>query len=133
MKKLLRSILINVLSLWLTSVAIDGFGYSGGWQTLILAAIIFGILNLLIRPLVKLFLLPINLLTLGLLGWLVNVLMLYLLVLFVPKIKIEAFEFAGFTYRGFIVPALRISQFYCTVLASSLISIISGFLHWLAK
>lgn len=133
MKKLLRSILINVLSLWLTSVAVQGFSYDGGWQTLALAAVIFGVINLLIRPLVKLFLLPINLLTLGLLGWLVNVLMLYLLTLLVPKIKIEAFDFLGFTYKGLVVPALRISRFYCAVLASFLISTISGFLHWLAE
>lgn len=133
MKNLLRSVLINFFSLWLTSLAIEGFSYNGGWQTLALAALVFGVINLLIRPLVKLFLLPINLLTLGLLGWLVNVLMLYLLTLLVPKIKIEAFEFVGFIYKGFIIPALRISRFYCAVLASFLISIISGFLHWLAK
>lgn len=133
MKKLLRSILINVYAFWLTSLAIAGFSYNGGWQTLVLAAIIFGVLNLLVRPLVKLFLLPINLLTLGLFGWLVNVLMLYLLTLLVPKIEIEAFDFPRFTYQGFIIPALSISRFYCAILASFLISIISGFLHWLAK
>ena len=133
MKKLLRSILINVYALWLTSLVIAGFTYNGGGQTLALAAVIFGVLNLLVRPLVKLFLLPINLLTLGLLGWLVNVLMLYLLTLLVPQIKIEAFDFPGFAYKGFIIPALKVSQFYCAVLASFLISFISGFLHWLSK
>lgn len=133
MKKLLRSVLINAFSLWLTGLVIEGFSYSGGWQTLALAAAVFGVINLLLRPLVKLFLLPINLLTLGLLGWIVNVSMLYLLTLMVPKIKISAFEFDGYNFRDFIIPALAISKFYCAVLASFLISTVSGFLHWLAK
>lgn len=133
MKKLLRSVVINVFALWLTAKLIAGFGYDGGWQTLALAAVVFGIINLLIRPLIKLLLLPINLLTLGLLGWLVNVLMLYLLTILVPKIKFEGFEFAEVSYRGFLVPALTISRFYCAVLTSFLINLVSGFLYWLAK
>lgn len=133
MKKLLRSVVINIFALWLTTKLVAGFGYEGGEQTLAIAAVVFGVINLLIRPLIKLLLLPINLLTLGLLGWLVNVLMLYLLTILVSKIKLEAFEFPGFSYRGFLVPTLEISRFYCAVLTSFLINIVSGFLHWLAK
>lgn len=133
MKKLLRSIVINIFALWLTTKLVAGFSYQDGWQTLTLAAVVFGIINLLIRPLVKLLLLPINLLTLGLLGWLVNVLMLYLLTILVPKIKLEAFEFPGFSYKGFLIPALEVSRFYGAVLTSFSINFISGFLYWLAK
>lgn len=133
MKKLLRSVVINIFALWLTSQLVGGFSYSGGWQTLALAAVVFGMINLLIRPLVKLLLLPINLLTLGLLGWLVNVLMLYLLTMLIPKIKLEAFEFSEVAYKGFLIPTLEISRFYAAVLTSFLINLISVFLHWLAR
>ena len=50
----------------------DMFAYSGGIPTLIVISIIFGIVNGLIGPIVKLLALPIRLATLGLVGFLIN-------------------------------------------------------------
>jgi putative membrane protein len=133
MKRLLRAVIINAAALWLTSQTIEGFSYSGGSKTIGLAAISFGVINLFVRPAVKIFLLPINLLTLGLFGWLINVLMLYLLTLVVSQIKISAFSFSGLEYNGFVIPQIEISTLTTAVLASFLISSLSTFFHWLAK
>ena len=48
------------------------FGYEGGIPALIVISIIFGIVNGLIGPIVKLLALPIRLATLGLVGFLIN-------------------------------------------------------------
>ena len=50
----------------------DMFGYDGGIPALIVISIIFGIVNGLIGPIVKLLALPIRLATLGLVGFLIN-------------------------------------------------------------
>ena len=50
----------------------DMFGYDGGIPALIVIAVIFGIVNGLIGPIVKLLALPIRLATLGLVGFLIN-------------------------------------------------------------
>ena len=48
------------------------FGYEGGVPTLIVISVIFGVVNGLIGPIVKLLALPIRLATLGLVGFLIN-------------------------------------------------------------
>lgn len=133
MKRLLRAIIINTLAIWLTSKTVAGFSYAGGLKTLCLAALVLGTLNLFVRPFVKLFLLPINLLTLGFFAWAVNVLMLYLLTLILPQISISSFDFPGISYQGFVIPALKVNTFSAFVLSSVAISTVSTFLHWLAK
>jgi putative membrane protein len=50
----------------------DMFAYDGGIPALIVISIIFGIVNGLIGPIVKLLALPIRLATLGLVGFLIN-------------------------------------------------------------
>ena len=50
----------------------DMFAYSGGIPTLVVISIIFGIVNGLIGPIVRLLALPIRLATLGLVGFLIN-------------------------------------------------------------
>ena len=50
----------------------DMFAYSGGIPSLIVISFIFGIVNGLIGPIVKLLALPIRLATLGLVGFLIN-------------------------------------------------------------
>lgn len=132
-KKYLRLFLVNLVSFWLVSKLVEGVNYSGGLQTLAWAALALMIVNLAVKPLVNLLLLPINLITLGAFRWLVNVLTLYLVILIVPQLKISAFLFPGFNYQGFIIPPIFLATFWVFVIVSFLISLISSFFLWLAE
>lgn len=57
---------------------IDGIDHRGSWWSLLLVALVFGILNASIRPLLKLLSLPVIILTLGLFIFVINALMLLL-------------------------------------------------------
>lgn len=133
MKRILRIYLISLFALWLTAQVVGGFSYEGGFQALMVAAGAFTLINLFIRPILRLFFLPLNVLTLGLFSWLINVLILYLLVLLIPQIKISAFDFVGFSREGFIIPNMHMSFFFTLVISSFVISFASSFLNWLAK
>lgn len=133
MKRILRIFFIGLLALWLTEKVAEGFSLSGGLQTLVLAAAAFTLLNLFVRPILRLFFLPLNIITLGLFSWVVNVLVLYLLVLIIPQIKIQAFDFPGFSQVGFVIPPLHFTFFLTLVLSSFIISFIAGFFNWLAS
>lgn len=133
MKKYLRLLLFNFVSLWITSFILEGVGYLGGYQTLAIAAGVLTLVNLLVKPLVNILLLPINLITLGTFRWLINVITLYLVTVIVPQFKIVAFKFTGSAYQGFIIPQIYISTFWAFVLASFVISLITSFLLWLTK
>jgi len=134
MKRYLRQFLINSVSLWATkSLLADGVKLSEGLKPLAYTAFVLTVVNLIIRPLIKLLLLPVNLLTLGAFRWLVNVGTLYFVTLIVPELKISGFMFPGFNYNGFIFPSLYLGTLWVFVFASFLISLVSTFLFWLCK
>ncbi len=77
MRFLLR-LLINAAALWVAVQIVPGISYTGDWLPFLGVALIFGVVNAFIRPIVKLFTLPVILLTLGLFALVVNGLMLWL-------------------------------------------------------
>lgn len=133
MKKNLRLFLFNFVSLWLASAILLGVSFSAGYQIIALSALVLSLVNLLIKPLINILLLPINLLTLGGFRWLSNVIALYLVTLFVPQFKIAGFLFPGFNYEGFVIPQMYLSLFWVFVLTSFIISLTTAFLLWLTN
>lgn len=84
----------NLAALWAAATLVDGISYgSFGW--LVLAALVFGIVNLVVRPIVVLLALPAVILTLGLALLLVNALMLLLTAAIVPQFDVRDFFWAA--------------------------------------
>ncbi|WP_374967759.1 phage holin family protein [Terrabacter sp. BE26] len=74
---------INAVALWVAAWAIPGITFGGGSstqevKTVVIVALIFGILNFFIKPILKLITLPLIILTLGLFVFIVNALVLQL-------------------------------------------------------
>lgn len=81
---------VAALGLWLATELIGGFSIvSPG--TLVLAALLLGICNALVRPVLVLLTLPITVLTLGLFLLVVNAAMLGLVALLLPGFAISGF------------------------------------------
>jgi putative membrane protein len=81
MKQLLLRLLINAVAIYITILFVPGIGFvHGGVEvgSLLLVALIFGLVNALIRPIIKLLTCPFYVLTLGLFTLVVNALMLML-------------------------------------------------------
>jgi putative membrane protein len=76
--RLILRILINAAALWLTAQVIDAFQLTGDVLGILIVAVIFGLVNALIRPVVSLLSLPITCLTLGLFTLVINTVMLLL-------------------------------------------------------
>jgi putative membrane protein len=83
--------LIAAAGLWLASAIVPGLEIRG-LGTLVLAALLLGIVNALVRPLVVLVTLPLTILTLGLFLLVVNALMLTLV-----AALLDAFALSGFS------------------------------------
>ncbi|XLQ20074.1 MAG: phage holin family protein [Candidatus Moraniibacteriota bacterium] len=90
MIKYIIKLLVVAGSLLLAQHFVDGITVDSFWPTAILAAFIFGVLSVTVRPLLKLFALPITFLTLGLFGLLINILVFWLIT-FVPGMTIDGF------------------------------------------
>lgn len=132
MKTLLRYFLINLTSLWVTTKIIPGLIYTGGIKSLLVGAAAFMVINMILVPLLKILLLPLNLLTLGLFAWITNVLALYALTTIVSDFQLIPYNFPGATIGGVIIPPLELTTFWVAVVASLLIGLITHFLQWLA-
>jgi len=77
MKFLLR-LLINAAALWVAVEVVPGVEYRGEWIYLLFVALVFGVLNALLRPLLKLLTCPLLVLTLGLFTLVINAFVLWL-------------------------------------------------------
>jgi putative membrane protein len=77
MKFLLR-LLINAAALWVAVEIVPGVEYRGEWIYLLLVALVFGVLNALLRPVLKLLTCPLLVLTLGLFTLVINAFVLWL-------------------------------------------------------
>ena len=132
MKTLLRYFLINLVSLWVTTKIIPGLTFTGGIKTLFVGAVVFAVINFFLVPVIKILLLPLNLLTLGLFAWITNVLALYALTTIVSGFRLVPYQFGGFYYNGFMIPPYDLTPFLVAVAASLLLGLISHFLQWLS-
>lgn len=122
--------MINLTSLIIASNLISGLTYTGGIKSLMIGAAAFMLINMLLVPLLKILFLPLNLLTLGLFSWLVNVLALYALTS-VSSFVLKPFYFQGITLAGVTIPAMNLTTFWVAVAASFLIGLVSNILLWL--
>ena len=68
--------------MWVAVWIVDGFEFDGEWWQLLIVAVIVGVSNAIIKPILQFFSLPLILLTLGLFLIIVNALVLQLAVWF---------------------------------------------------
>ena len=91
LRRLVYLWLCNIVALWAAESLISGIHFSGNFATIVIAALVFAVVNLLLKPIVKLLALPVIVLTLGIALFFVNLLMLYITDWLVSGFKITSF------------------------------------------
>ena len=117
MRFLIR-LVVNAVAIWLTSLFLSGVSLteSEGWDQVLVVGVVglvFTLVNLIVKPVVSLFALPLTIITLGLFTLVVNALMLLL-----------TSWLTSFTDWG-----LFVDGFWWALLAALIISIITGVLN----
>ena len=105
--------LITAAALWLAVALVPGITHDGTWLGLLGVALVFGLVNALVRPLIKLLTCPLIILTLGLFLLVLNALMLWLTA-----------ELSGALGLGF-----HVAGFWSAFWGALLISIVSAVLN----
>ncbi|MBC7570032.1 MAG: phage holin family protein [Spirosoma sp.] len=93
---LIIRILISAVAVYVATYFIPGVSVSGGPLTYIIVAVVLGLLNAFIKPILTILTIPITVITLGLFLLVINVLMVYL----------AAYLVSGFAVSGFIAALL---------------------------
>ncbi len=113
--RFLARLLINAAALWVAVKLVPGITYSGGWLPFLGVALVFGLVNAFIRPVVKLLTLPILFLTLGLFALVINGLMLWLTSSFATALGLQ----------------FHVSGCWTAILGALVVSIVSALLSML--
>ena len=94
MSFLLR-LFVNAAGLYVATRLVDGVQFEGDWLTLVGVALVFGVVNAIVKPVTKFFTFPLIILTFGLFLLVINGLMLVL------TSRISGWFDLGFTVSGF--------------------------------
>lgn len=112
MKALLLKWLINTIALFVVVNVVSGISVER-WQTLLVGALVLGLLNAFFRPLILLLTLPVNVLTLGLFTLIINGMIFYL--------------------AAWLVTGFHVTGFWTSFVAALVFSIVSFLLNLLIR
>lgn len=114
---ILIGILVTAAALWIATVVVPGIRIESSLTSFLFVAILFGLVNVFVRPVAKLLSLPIRILTLGLFTFVINALMLML----TAWLAGNAMSIAGGT----------LSQIVSALIGSVVISVASTVIGWI--
>lgn len=129
MKKIFRMIFFSVVAIFLTSLWNKGFFIENDLLIYLKAALIISIVYYLVVPATKLILLPLNILTLGLVSMIFYGIIFYLVFNNIGLITIKAWHFGGGKLFNFIIMPMDINYFTNIFLSAFSISIIINLLE----
>ena len=89
MKPLLK-LLVSTLAIIIATYIMPGVHIADYW-TAVVVALVLALVNLIVKPVIVFFTLPLNILTLGLLTFLINGLLILLVAYFVPGFEVKGF------------------------------------------
>jgi len=112
MFNIIGKLVINILALLVVEYLVPGFRLTN-IETVVVTAIVIGAVNTFIRPVLQVIAFPISILTLGIFAFLINVSLLW--------------------FVSYIVPGFYINSFLTAAVASIVLSLVSAFLHKLAR
>lgn len=129
MKKITRMIIFSATALFLTSLWNEGFKVNFTPLIFIRTILLVALFYYLVIPISKIILLPINLLTLGLLSTFLYFILFYLFITRFSLVKITPWDFLGITFNGFVIKSLHIGYLTNLILSSISLSFIINLLE----
>jgi putative membrane protein len=89
MMRLLWNLIGGTLTLWLAQRFVPGVEFTGEMKYLILAGCFLGLINFFIKPILKIITLPLRILTFGLIGLVINMLIIWAVDIFFTELVIQ--------------------------------------------
>ena len=112
-------IVVNAVALVAAVSLVPRVTFHGEWWQLVVVAAIFGLVNGYLRPIVKLLSLPLNLLSFGAVGFVINTALVLLVALISGQLQL------GFTLAGWPTHAFTSDAVVAAFLTSLVVSVVS--------
>lgn len=133
MKGLLRSAIVNALSLFLLTFFLSGVKVAGGLESFILDGVVLALVYKILKPIISIITLPLNILTMGTFTFLTNVLVFYFATRIASNISITEFTYPGLSFAGFVIPVIHLNTLFAYFAAAFFQSLFVSVIEWLRK
>lgn len=87
---MIMQLLMNALGFYVTARIVPGMTIDG-WETLGIIAVVWGVLSIVLKPILVFLTLPVNFLTLGLFTFVINAALIVLMTKIVPGFSVKGF------------------------------------------
>jgi len=124
MKKILKLTLLLTFALVTTNLIWSNLSFETIPWTIIKTAFILSIFEVLLKPILKIILFPINLLTLGLFRIVIDTLGLYLAIFLFNDFQVNNIHTSAFNFYGLNIPQINLTSFWAFLVTSVTIGII---------
>lgn len=131
MKKIIQEIYIYSFALYVTTLLLPGIKIIGGLESIILGGIILAVAYVIVKPLLNVFTLPLNFITVSLFSFALSVGILYAITKVYTRLRITEFEFPGFNLYTIDIKPFHVSLILSYIIISVTIYLISKLLTWL--
>src|SRR3989344_4872411 len=118
MKRITSMLIFSAVALFLTSLWNEGFKVNFTPLVFIRTILLVALFYYLVIPISKIVLLPINLLTLGLLSSILYFVLFYLFITRFSLVKITPWDFSGISFNGFVIKSFHIGYLTNLILSS---------------
>lgn len=129
MRHYLKSVIITVATFYISTSLINTVSFGNDPKNILMFLGGLWIISQIVNPIFSLVLLPVNILTFGLISFLLNVAFVFALLTFLPGFSVSAFYFPGAVIQGVIFPAVPLNQIGTILVLSATITILHKILH----
>lgn len=133
MKFILKRYLLTVVSIFITAQIIPAFSLNNGWYGLFYGSFILSIFFYIIAPILNLIMLPINLITLNLSSWIVQIIIFYLWTIVVAQMKITPWQFSGLHIGPIILSSVNLIKWQVIIILAIIFIILNKLLNWIFR
>ena len=129
MRHLLKSFIISAATVYIVYLIVPTIDFGPDPQNLLIFVGGLWIISQVISPIFSIVLLPINILTFGLVSMILNVAFVFALINYLPGFAVGAFDFQGALIYGVILPAMAFNEITTIILVSVIITLLQKLSH----
>lgn len=129
MKKIFRMLIFSATSLFLLTRFNTGVILSSDWEKILMGIILIALIYYIVTPIMKIFLLPINIITLGLASFISYIIIFIIINDYFNLIQFKSWNFPGFYFNSIIIKSFTLSPLANKVFSAFFISLIISFLE----
>lgn len=129
MRHWLKTIIITIASFYITFTLIPAINLGSDPKNWALTLLGLWIISQIVNPIFSLVLLPVNILTFGLVSFLLNIAFVFALLTFLPGFSVNAWHFPGAQVQGVIFPPLFLNQIETVIAVALAITVLQKILH----